>query len=96
MLGEPTSAPASDSLQRLFGVRPTGWAGRSFQELSDVPERLKALAGGTWNWSGPGIVLMAPGVQEARVVVLDQSSLVGRIRSSKAVYPAPNEPSPPP
>ena len=75
ILGEPTPSPASQQLQDLFGVEQTGWAGRSFDDLSAVPDRLVELAGGTWDYSGRGIVLLAPRSGGATVVVLTSNEL---------------------
>ena len=75
ILGEPTSSPASQQLQGLFGVETTGWAGRSFNDLAVVSDRLVDLAGGTWDHTGPGIVLLAPRVDGAMVVVLSSNEL---------------------
>lgn len=75
VLGEPTSSPASQQLQGLFGVGTTGWAGRSFSDLAAVPDRLVDLAGGTWDHTGAGIVLLAPRVGGAVVVVLSSEEL---------------------
>jgi hypothetical protein len=75
ILGEPTESPASQRLQELFGVERTGWAGRPFDDLAAVPERLIALAGGTWDYTGGGIVLLAPGPEGAAVVVLTADEL---------------------
>ena len=77
ILGEPTPSPASRQLEELFRVERTGWAGRPFEDLSEVPDRLIALAGGTWDYSGRGIVLLAPGSNGARVVVLSSADLEG-------------------
>lgn len=75
ILGEPTASPASRQLQGLFGVELTGWAGRSFDDLAAVPDRLVDLAGGAWDHTGRGIVLLAPRVGGARVVVLTSDHL---------------------
>ncbi len=75
ILGEPTPSPASQQLQGLFGVDRTGWAGRSFDDLSVVPDRLVEVAGGTWTHSGQGIVLLAPRAGGATVVVLSSDEL---------------------
>ncbi len=77
ILSEPTSPGASETLQHLFGVRRTGWAGRPFEELAEVPDRLQALAGGSWEWTGPGIVLVSDGPSPARLLVLDEAMLAG-------------------
>jgi hypothetical protein len=95
ILGEPTASPASTKLQELFGVERTGWAGRPFEDLADVPDRLIALAGGTWGYTGRGIVLLASGPEGASVVVLSgdeledafpvvEGTLPGSGRSAKA------------
>jgi hypothetical protein len=79
ILGEPTGSEASQRLQGLFGVEPTGWAGRVFDDLSSVPDRLVVLAGGTWDHTGAGIVLLAPGSERASVVVLSAAELDDRL-----------------
>ena len=79
VLGEPTASPASQRLEELFGVARTRWAGRPFEDLASVPDRLVAMAGGTWDFSGSGIVLLAPGPAGARVVVLTSHELNGSL-----------------
>lgn len=75
ILGEPTTSSASLVLQDLFGVNRTGWAGRPYNDLSVVPDRLIELAGGVWDFEGPGIVLLAPSADGASVVVLSSNEL---------------------
>jgi len=75
ILGEPTPSRASQQLEELFGVERTGWAGRPFEDLSEVSDRLIDLAGGTWDHAGRGIVLLAPGPTGASVVVLSSDDL---------------------
>jgi hypothetical protein len=87
VLGEPTTSPASQQLEELFGVERTGWAGRPFDDLSVVPDRLVALAGGTWDHTGQGIVLLAPGPEGASVVVLTSEELEGRFPVVDGVLP---------
>ena len=79
MLGEPTASPASRRLGEFFGVARTGWAGRPFEDLAAVPDRLVALAGGTWDYTGRGIVLLAPGPDGASVVVLTSDDLTASL-----------------
>jgi hypothetical protein len=75
ILGEPTPSLASHRLEQLFGVERTGWAGRPFYDLATVPDSLIALAGGTWDYSGRGIVLLKPNSTGASVVVLTSDEL---------------------
>ncbi len=75
ILGEPTASPASEQLETILGVERTGWAGRPFDDLAAVPTRLIELAGGTWDHTGEGIVLLAPGPDGATVVVLGSDEL---------------------
>jgi hypothetical protein len=77
ILGEPTPSSASLALQDLFGVERTGWAGRPYDDLTEVPDRLVQLAGGEWDYAGPGIVFIAPSSDGASVVVLSSSELEG-------------------
>ncbi len=87
ILGEPTSSPASLQLQGLFGVETTGWAGRSFNDLAAVPGRLVDLAGGTWDHTGRGIVLLAPRAGGAMVVVLSSNELEKSFPMADGVLP---------
>jgi len=87
ILGEPTASPASQRLAGLFGVERTGWAGRPFDDLAAVPERLIALAGGTWEYTGRGIVLLAPAPQGTSVVVLTSNELTGLLPVVEGTLP---------
>lgn len=87
VLGEPTASTASQRLEELFGVARTRWAGRPFEDLAAVPERLIALAGGTWDFTGRGIVLLAPGLGGASVVVLTSDELTGSLPVVYGVLP---------
>lgn len=87
VLGEPTSSPASQALERLFGVRRTGWAGRSYDDLAAVSDRLVTLAGGDWPHSGPGLVLLAPTTDGASVVVLTQDALDATLPTVEGTLP---------
>jgi len=87
ILGEPSSSPASQQLQGLFGVETTGWAGRSFNDLAAVPGRLVDLVGGTWDHTGPGIVLLAPGADGAMVVVLSSIELEESFPMADGILP---------
>ncbi len=87
ILGEPTASPASQRLQALFGVQRTGWAGRPFDDLSMAPDRLVALAGGTWDYSGPGIVLLASAPGGTTVVVLSGDELEGALPVVEGALP---------
>lgn len=87
VLGEPTASPASQRLEHLFGVERTGWAGRPFADLAIVPDSLIALAGGTWNYSGRGIVLLKPGPDGASVVVLTSDEMTDPLPVVEGVLP---------
>ncbi|MDH3398427.1 MAG: hypothetical protein OEM81_11440 [Acidimicrobiia bacterium] len=87
VLGEPTASPAAQRLQGLFGVERAGWAGRPFNDLSAVPDRLVSLAGGTWDHTGPGIVLIAPGQDGPSVVVLTGDELESSLPVVDGVLP---------
>jgi hypothetical protein len=87
ILGEPTASPASQKLEALFGVKRTGWAGRPFDDLAAVPARLIELAGGAWEYTGKGIVLLAPGPSGATVVVLDSDQLTDSLPTVQGILP---------
>jgi hypothetical protein len=87
ILGEPTTSAASLMLQDLFEVRRTGWAGRPFDDLALVPDRLIELAGGSWDYSGPGIVLISPSIEGAVVVVLSSDDLEEAVPIVEGVLP---------
>jgi len=87
ILGEPTESPASVGLQQLFGVERTGWAGRPYEDLAAVSDRLVTLAGGKWDHSGPGIVLLGSHGSGARVVVLTADDLVKSLPVVEGVLP---------
>lgn len=79
VLAEPTASPVSLRLEELFGVTSTRWAGRPFADLAEVPTGLMELAGGTWDFSGRGIVLLASGPAGGSVVVLTADELTGSL-----------------
>ncbi len=87
ILGEPTASQASQQLEALFGVKRTGWAGRPFDDLAAVPQRLIELAGGAWDYTGAGIVLLAPGPEGATVVVLDSDELTDSLPVVHGILP---------
>jgi hypothetical protein len=87
ILGEPTTSPAAQQLQELFGVKRTGWAGRPFEDLADAPASLIALAGGNWDHTGRGIVLLTSGPEGAVVVVLSDGELENGFPVVEGVLP---------
>ncbi len=87
ILGEPTASTASQQLEALFGIKRTGWAGRPFDDLSAVPLRLIELAGGAWDYTGEGIVLLAPGPAGATVVVLNSDELTDSLPVVHGILP---------
>lgn len=62
MMHEPTDAPTSELLQEVFGIDPTGWTGRAFENLADASPRLQELYDGPWPFEGPGIILVGTSV----------------------------------
>jgi hypothetical protein len=55
LLAPPTEPDAITMLSGFFAVQPTGWAGRWFRRLEDVPE---AMGRPPWRYEGPGLVLL--------------------------------------
>jgi hypothetical protein len=60
----PTPPPVKERMEKLLGIRSTGWIGRYFTDLSnreDVPpwalRHWKTHYGEDWNFSGPGYIL---------------------------------------
>ena len=72
----PTPQPVKERMERLLGLRSTGWMGRYFIDLSnreDVPawvlRNWKAQSGKDWNFSGPGYIISHP---NTRLLVLEE------------------------
>lgn len=70
----PTSGEARATLERVIGVRWTGWAGRFFSELTPggelplwAPRLWKNQTGQDWAFTGPGYLLVH---EDERLVVL--------------------------
>lgn len=73
-LAFPTQGSARARLEKLLGVRFSGWTGRYFPDLADPQEvplwmrrSLKSLTDQDWVYTGPGYVLLH---EDGRVVVL--------------------------
>lgn len=72
ILGAPTPSSAAATLEKVFGVSPTGWVGRSFRDLATVPGSLRQ---GSWTYHGPGILLL----KGERRIVLTADDLIGEV-----------------
>ena len=74
MMHEPTDAVTSEVLQSVFGVNPTGWTGRAFEDLQDASPRLRELHDRDWDYEGPGVILVRASVgdqtRDSQLVVL--------------------------
>lgn len=74
MLGSPTSGDARKRLERLLGVRWTGWAARHLEDFSDYREiaewarnRWEQEFGRPWDLEGPGLLFVH---EDGRVLAL--------------------------
>jgi hypothetical protein len=72
----PTPQPVRERIEKLLGLRSTGWMGRYFKDLAnrgDVPawalRHWKTHSGEEWNFSGPGYILAHP---DTRLLVLEE------------------------
>lgn len=78
----PTEYNATERLQALFSIDSLGWTGRTVADLAtEVPERVRDLHPGEWDYSGPGIILLGgpvgDHVLDPQVVVLTADMLTG-------------------
>jgi hypothetical protein len=60
ILGPPTPNEAAAILESVFSVHSTGWSGRWYDDLSSVPSSLRTTS---WDYSGPGIVMVSAGAE---------------------------------
>lgn len=72
----PTLQVVKERMEKLLGLRSTGWMGRYFADLAnrgDVPawalRHWKTHSGEEWNFSGPGYILTH---SDTRLVVLEE------------------------
>lgn len=67
MMHEPTDPATSELLQGVFGIDATGWTGRAYQDLQEVTPVVQRLHPGTWDYGGPGIVLVGSTVGDRAI-----------------------------
>lgn len=80
LLGSPTSDLIKQKTQELFDFRWTGWTGRYFKSLKNIP--MNQIPGGiinayqnmydkSWDFTNPGLVIIN---EDGRIVVLEEGS----------------------
>lgn len=81
---EPTHRGARDRLEKLFGLKWSGWAGRWFEDLADTvhsvphwaPRLWRMHYGEEWKFKGPGWLLAH---EDTRLFVLEEPSEAPRM-----------------
>jgi hypothetical protein len=71
LFGSPTNETTEgERLERIFGVKYTGWLGRGYGDLSQVPKWMRVVyeeyAGDKWTFSGPGLVIFREDVPKRK------------------------------